>query len=220
MREMHISVASGYRMPADSQEVNENPATISASRAAIPWRDPNARIPYMTRPQIAPTNREVRFGEEEIIVSKTDTKGRLTYVNRLFMTISGYEERELLGQPHNIIRHPDMPKSVFACLWESIAAGREIFAYVKNMTKTGDHYWVMAHVTPTFGTDGSIKGYHSNRRTADRQALARIEPLYAELCAAETRHANARESVAAGTAALTDALRSAGREYDEFVLTL
>jgi PAS domain S-box-containing protein len=193
---------------------------IGAPTARAAARNQRKGRRLVTRNTVKPTGREAAFGRDEIIVSKTDTKGRLTYVNRLFMTISGYQEGELLGQPHNIIRHPDMPKSVFACLWETIAAGREIFAYVKNMTKTGDHYWVMAHVTPTFDADGAIKGYHSSRRTADRQALARIEPLYAELRAAETRHANVRESVAAGTAVLTDALRSAGREYDEFVLTL
>lgn len=174
----------------------------------------------MSRPQITPTNREVRFGDDEIIVSKTDPKGRLTYVNRVFMSISSYREAELLGQPHNIIRHPDMPKSVFGYLWETIAAGREIFAYVKNMTKTGDHYWVLAHVTPTFGADGGIVGYHSNRRTASREALSRVEPLYASLRAEEAKYANVKDGVAAGGRILADTLASASKGYDEFVLTL
>ncbi len=68
----------------------------------------------------------------------------------MFLTIAGYTEREVLGQPHSMIRHPDMPRGVFALLWETIASGSEIFAYVVNLAKNGDHYWVFAHVTPTF----------------------------------------------------------------------
>src|SRR5208282_4348758 len=115
----------------------------------------------MTHPQ--PTGIERFFEEEEIIVSKTDLKGLITYANRVFVQISGYSEEELLGQPHSIIRHPSMPGSVFRLLWETIASGQEIFAYVNNMSKNGDHYWVFAHVTPTFGAAGEIVGYHSNR---------------------------------------------------------
>lgn len=174
----------------------------------------------MSRPPVVPTNREVRFRDDEIIVSKTDPKGRITYVNRTFMTIAGYAEHELLGQPHNIIRHPDMPRSVFRYLWDTILAGREVFAYVKNMTRTGDHYWVFAHVTPTIGDDGAIVGFHSNRRTADRTAIAQIEPLYAELLAAESGHSNPKDAAAAGIAFLTGTLNAAGKGYDEFVFTL
>lgn len=174
----------------------------------------------MDRPQILPTGREVRFGDDEIIVSKTDPKGRLTYVNRSFMTIAGYDESELLGKPHNIIRHPDMPRSVFRYLWDTIQAGREVFAYVKNMTRSGDHYWVFAHVTPTFGPDGAIVGFHSNRRSPDRDAIAKIEPLYAALRAAESQHGNVKDAATAGIAALSGALTAAGKDYDEFVFTL
>ena len=174
----------------------------------------------MSTHAVPPTGREVRFGDEELIVSKTDTKGRITYVNRTFMTIAGYSEAELLGQPHNIIRHPDMPRSVFRYLWDTIQAGREIFAYVKNMTKSGDHYWVFAHVTPTVGADGSISGFHSNRRTALRPAIAAIEPIYAELRAAEAKHANPKDGAAAGVASLEKMLRDAGKQYDEFVFAL
>jgi PAS domain S-box-containing protein len=82
------------------------------------------------------------FREDEIIVSKTDLKGLITYANKTFLDISGFTEEELLGQPHNIIRHPDMPQCVFKLLWKTVAKGDEIFAYVKNMCKNGDHYWV------------------------------------------------------------------------------
>ena len=83
----------------------------------------------------APAGEEVRFGLEDIIVSKTDAKGRITYVNRVFLDVSGYTRNELLGQPHSIIRHPDMPAGVFKLLWDTIQGGHEIFAYVKNSAK-------------------------------------------------------------------------------------
>ncbi|MCG7947778.1 MAG: PAS domain S-box protein, partial [Candidatus Thiodiazotropha taylori] len=89
---------------------------------------------------IQPTNREVLVSERDFIVSKTDTKGRIVYANRLFMKISGYREAELLGKQHNLLRHPDMPRGVFHLLWSKIMQGEECFAYIKNLCKNGDHY--------------------------------------------------------------------------------
>lgn len=169
---------------------------------------------------IVPTDQEVTFSDDDIIVSKTDLKGHLTYVNRIFMDISGYRESELLGQPHNMIRHPDMPRTVFKYLWDTISAGEEIFAYVKNMTKSGDFYWVFAHVTPTFGKSGKIEGYHSNRRTPDRDALEKIKPLYRSLLDAEAGQQNRKDGLAAAVALLEETLRSEGCTYDEFVFSL
>lgn len=174
----------------------------------------------VTEKPLAPTNNEVTFGDEEIIVSKTDPKGRITYVNRVFMRVAGYEERELLGQPHSIIRHPDMPRTVFKLLWDTISSGEEIFAYVKNITKNGDYYWVFAHVTPTFDASGAIVGYHSNRRTADRSALAKVEPLYAELLTIENSVPNRREGMQLGVNRLEEVLAATGVRYDEFVFSL
>jgi len=99
---------------------------------------------------IVPTDRERVMRKEEFIVSKTDLTGRITYGNRIFIEFSGYSEAELLGAQHNIIRHPDMPRAVFNLLWDTIAQGNEIFAYVKNMSKDGGFYWVFANVTPSY----------------------------------------------------------------------
>ncbi|MDB5565363.1 MAG: putative sensor domain for methyl-accepting chemotaxis sensory transducer [Tardiphaga sp.] len=170
---------------------------------------------------IKPSGREVFFPASELIVSKTDMKGRLTYVNRLFCKIAGYSEAELIGQPHSIVRHPDMPRSVFRLLWDSIENRREIFAYVKNMAVTGDHYWVFAHVTPSFGADGKIAGYHSNRRAPAADIIKKtIVPLYAEVLAIERRHANGKDAVAAGQKALTDFVASQKVSYDELMFSL
>jgi len=172
----------------------------------------------MSRP--APTGRERSFSEHEIIVSKTDMKGRLTYVNDVFCTVGLYEEEEVLGQAHSLIRHPDMPRAVFHLLWQRIQAGEEIFAYVKNMAKNGDHYWVLAHVTPSHDLQGNVNGYHSNRRVPSRSALAVIEPLYRALAAEEERHADRKQGMQASTAMLQAALQQRGQNYDEFVLGL
>lgn len=122
------------------------------------------------------TGREVKFNENEIIVSKTDTRGIMVYVNDVFLKISGYTEDEMLGKPHSAIRHPHMPKCVFKVLWDAIKSGNEVFAYVQNCCKNGDHYWVLAHVTPTLNDKGEVIGYHSSRRVPKREALAKVEP--------------------------------------------
>ncbi|GAA1995736.1 PAS domain-containing protein [Nocardioides kribbensis] len=174
----------------------------------------------MRQQRIRPTGVEHTFAEDRIIVSKTDTRGLMTYVNQLFVEMSGYEEADLVGRPHNLIRHPDMPRAVFRLLWERVGAGEEIFAYVVNLRADGGHYWVLAHVTPTVGPDGTVVGYHSNRRTASRGALDQVRPLYAALVAEEARHASSPEALAASSALLDDLLARRGTTYDELVWSL
>lgn len=169
---------------------------------------------------VRPTGVERTFGDDQIIVSKTDTRGMLTYVNELFIEISGYPEHELLGRPHNVIRHPEMPRAIFKLLWDTIKSGSELFAYVMNMSSDGGHYWVLAHITPTFGPGGDIVGFHSNRRTAARSALDRVQPLYRSLLAEESRHDHAPDAIAASCALLDQTLADAGMTYDEFVWSL
>jgi len=169
----------------------------------------------------APQPKEVFLPEGDFIVSKTDPRGRLTYVNKTFCEVAGYKEAELLGQPHSILRHPDMPRAVFKLLWDTIAAGTEIFAYVKNSTKIGDYYWVFAHVTPSFDKQSKIVGYHSNRRIPRRPPIDDvIAPLYAQILAAEAQHKNGKQALAAGFDFLTQQLKTLGKTYEEFVLTL
>ncbi len=167
-----------------------------------------------------PTHVERRFGEADIIVSKTDSTGRLTYANDVFLKIAGYGEDEVLGTPHSILRHPDMPRSIFKLLWDRIGAGKELFAYVKNVAKNGDHYWVLAHVTPTRDATGRIAGFHSNRRSPDRAAIARIEPIYRAVLAEESRHDDGKSALKAGLAKLDELAAKSGMTYDEFVFSL
>lgn len=171
-------------------------------------------------PAVIPTGVERYFGEDEIIVSKTDLKGRITYANEVFIRLSGYDEEELLGAPHNLIRHPGMPRVVFQLLWDQISSGREIFAYVNNLSKSGDHYWVFAHVTPTFGADGAIIGYHSSRRAPERAAVEKAAKLYAQLLEAEAKCADKRTAMRSAGDALNALLAQQQVDYDEFVFSL
>lgn len=174
----------------------------------------------MSRKTVQPTGRESPFGEDEIIVSKTDLKGRITYANDVFLRVSHYSARELLGQPHSIIRHPDMPRCVFKLLWDTIQGRGEIFAYVLNLAANGDHYWVFAHVTPSFDAAGNILGYHSNRRKPDAAQIAKIAPIYRSLREEEDRAGDRKQGMQRSFESLTAHLQAQGIAYDEFVFSL
>jgi PAS domain S-box-containing protein len=161
------------------------------------------------------------FDKDQLIVSKTDLKGRITYANRTFLEIAGYTEEEVLNAPHSIVRHPDMPRCVFKLLWDTVGAGKEIFAYVINLAKNGDHYWVLAHVTPSYNEAGTLDGYHSNRRVPNKKIMQeKIIPTYKALLAEENRHSNSKQGMAAAHDMLVKTLQEKGVGYDEFVFSL
>lgn len=161
------------------------------------------------------------FDKNEIIVSKTDLKGRITYANQTFLKVAGYTEREIMNAPHSILRHPDMPRCVFKLLWDTLADKKEIFAYVINKTKNGDHYWVFAHVTPSFDTTGAVNGYHSNRRVPDKKIVDTvISPLYRALLGEENRHSNSKDGMMSAYSMLGSVLQKKGVGYDEFIFSL
>jgi len=165
------------------------------------------------------TGVERHFNPNDIIVSKTDLTGRITYANRVFCEIASITEAQVLGAPHSIIRHPDMPRSVFKLMWDTLANEREIFAYVVNMALNGDHYWVFAHVTPTFNTEKKVISYHSNRRVPDPDKVAQISELYRMLKAIEDSGGSAVGMMAAHDR-LMEILREKGMSYDEFIFSL
>jgi PAS domain S-box-containing protein len=158
---------------------------------------------------------------DDLIVSKTDLTGRITYANDVFCKVAGYSETELLGQQHSIIRHPDMPRAVFKYLWDTIGDGREVFAYVKNMAKNGDYYWVFAHVTPSRNVSGKTVGFHSNRRVPDPRIVREvIAPVYGQLLREEQSHRNGKEALAASYRMLVDFIASKKMSYDELIFSL
>ncbi|HIJ61267.1 MAG TPA: PAS domain-containing protein [Rhodospirillaceae bacterium] len=166
------------------------------------------------------TGRERKFDPGSVIVSKTNVAGLIAYANTAFQEISGYREYELLGAPHSIVRHPDMPRCIFKLLWDTIKSGDEVFAYVNNRAKNGDHYWVFAHVTPSVNRDGEILGFHSNRRVPSKEAIEKIIPLYQSLAEIEKREKTAAAAAATGLTALELHVKKTGMTYGEFIFSL
>lgn len=171
----------------------------------------------MSKQKITPVDQELTFSPDEIIVSKTDTTGKILYANDVFCRLAEMNTSDVVGQPHSIIRHPDMPRAVFKLLWDSIGSGREIFALIKNMSATGKYYWVVAHVTPSRDVAGKVLGYHSNRRAPNIKAVQEIIPLYRDLKAEEAKHTDRRAGLEASFALLQSKLKATGKSYDEFI---
>lgn len=168
---------------------------------------------------IKPTNVEVPVTDEDVIVSKTDTSGHITYVNRAFMRISNYAERDVLGKQHNVVRHPDMPRGVYRLMWETLKAEREFFGLVKNLTADGHFYWVFANVTADRDARGQLVGYFSVRRHAPATAVRAATDLYGQMLKIE-RESSAAEAPMASVQFLRRMLDERKTTYDRFVLGL
>lgn len=157
--------------------------------------------------------------EDAFIITKADPTGKITYANRQFINISGYQESELLGKPHNIIRHPDMPRAIFQLLWDTLESGQEFNGYIKNLCKNGNFYWVLANITPSFGARGELLGYYSVRRRPNEEALQKIQHLYENMLNEESK-SGSKDAIAASTAVLNTEVNTHGINYDRYVLTL
>lgn len=163
---------------------------------------------------------ERTFAEDEIIVSKTDLKGHITYANDVFVKISGFSEAELLGQPHSVMRHPEVPACIFNLLWQTLSNGGEIFSYIVNRCRNGDHYWVFAAFSPSYARDGTIDGYHSSQRVPNPLALEKIKPFYTQLLDEEARFSSHREGIEAATRTLSGIITQQDTNYDKLVFSL
>ena len=169
----------------------------------------------MRKPKVTPIEKEVKLKEEDFIVSKTDTKSRILYGNKIFIEISGYSEDELLGSPHNILRHPDMPRCAFKVLYDHIQNGKEWFGFVKNLRKDGGYYWVYANISPTFDTNGNIIEYYSVRRKPREGFKTIIEPLYQHLKSIE-----ATEGMEGSLRAVEELLNKHNMTFNELMIKI
>ena len=160
-------------------------------------------------------NKEHMVEESAFLVSKTDLKGRITYCNEPFLKIVGAKQAEVLGKPHNIVRHPDMPRAIFKLLWEHIKDKEEIFAYVKNKSFDGGYYWVFANITASVDDRNNTVGYYSVRRKPNPKAIEVIEPIYQKLLSVEKSG-----GMDASMKFLTEFLKEKNISYDEFVNNL
>ncbi len=173
----------------------------------------------MKRKDIIPTSEERFMRESDFIVSKTDLTGRIIYGNEIFIEFSGYEEHELLGSQHNIVRHPDMPRVVFKLLWDYLAEDKEIFAFVKNMAKDGSFYWVFTHVAPILDKNKAKIGYSSVRRMPNPKAIPIVTDVYKSMLDAEKK-AGAKDAMAASGAILGQLLKDKGVTYEQLINVL
>jgi len=129
-----------------------------------------------------PVDKEVSWDKTQTIMSKTDLYGTIEYANETFVDVSGYEDYELMAQPHNIVRHPDMPKVVFKVMWDNIKQGNKFHGIVKNMAKSGRYYWVITDFEYMSDEDGNIKNYIARRKAVPQPVITNhIEPLYKRL---------------------------------------
>ncbi len=130
----------------------------------------------MQRPQAI--DKEYCYNEGRAIISETDLRGKITFANRKFCEIAGYSTNELIGQPHNIIRHPDMPKVAFMQMWKTIQANQSWHGLVKNLRKDGLYYWVDTFISPKYDTNGNINGYIAARKPASKKDIQQIISIY------------------------------------------
>ena len=172
---------------------------------------PNKEFPMA----ITPTDIEHELSPVDIIVSKSDAKGDITYANLIFIKLSCYTKYELMEQPHSIIRHPDMPRIVFKFLWDNLHQGKEVYAFVKNLSKDGGFYWVFAYIRVANNPDGTFRNYVSTRRAASKKARELIEPLYRELLIEEEKG-----GMEASLAYLDNYLQNIGASLDTFNETM
>jgi PAS domain S-box-containing protein len=165
----------------------------------------------MTHPK--PIDNEIKLSTKRYIVSKTDAKGIIEYGNDYFVEISGYTEAELIGQPHNIVRHPDMPKIVFKMMWDRINKGQNIMAVVKNMAKDGSYYWVVTEFEPKIDSiTNEIISHTAFRKAAPQKAIDVMMPIYQKLLEIEkTGGMEASEKYLRGF------LEDNKTTYDEFI---
>ena len=148
------------------------PLPVAATEAYLQYSDGTGRRVYFT-------DTEVPFPEGRLIVSRTELQGLITHANDAFVEMSGYTREELIGAPHHILRHPDMPRVAFKGLWDTLTSGQKWHGYVKNLRKDGAYYWVYATAVPNI-RNGVIAGYTSVRRKPSRTRIAELSALYAQ----------------------------------------
>ncbi len=157
-----------------------------------------------------PRDEEIVLDPRRYIVSETDEKGKITFCNDYFIEVSGYTKEELIGKPHSIVRHPDMPKVVFKLLWETISQGKNINAVVKNLSKDGRYYWIFTEFESRRDTDtGEIIGYHAARKSISKHVIEIISELYAKLLVIEEN-----EGIEASQEYLISFLKEKGDDID------
>lgn len=164
---------------------------------------------------ISINNTERVLSENDFIVSKTDTKGRIIYCNEIFSKMAGYPTKDLIGANHNLVRHPDMPAVAFKHAWDLIKDKKEFFGFVKNLSADGSYYWVFTYITADLDANGNIISYTSVRRKPNKRAIETMIPIYKLLCDTEKQG-----GMEASGRVLNEYLSQNRTTYDKFVINL
>lgn len=201
------------------QETHDKLASRIKSDARIGNRSTDIALAKRFTKADAPqyiTDEEIEVDRNDLIISRADTRGTITYCNEIFTKMSGWTQEELLGSNHNLIRHPHMPKATYKIIWDNIKAEKEFYGYVKNLCKNGGYYWVFVYITADLDKNNKIAGYTSYRRYAPKLAINTIEPIYKLMIEAEKQG-----DIEASTALLEKILSKNGfTSYDQFIFDL
>jgi len=130
---------------------------------------------------VIPKDEEYIFDDDTVIISQTDIEGIITYGNRAFFSVSGYAREELIGQLHNVVRHPDMPKEIFKKMWETIQSGQVWNGLIKNLRKDGRYYWISTEILPIRDANNKITGYISAKKAASKKDIQENEKIYQKM---------------------------------------
>lgn len=155
----------------------------------------------------------------ELVISETNKQGQITYGNDAFWRMTGFGRRNTIGAPHHLTWHPDMPRAIFRILSTRLDHDRGAFAYIKDITENGDHYWIFCHVIPSFGTGGKRAGYLMCRRPPSRAALKVVAPLYEKLRAIELAWPDRKAATGQSLTMLDAILKERGQSYEQFIFS-
>ena len=171
-------------------------------------------IPTIERP--TPIDREVQWDKTKTLISETDVKGTITNVNDVFCAVAHYSASELIGQPHNLIRHPDMPKLIFKLLWDNLKVGNNFVGVIKNLAKTGEYYWVVTDFEMRRDAMGNITHYIGRRKSVPEAAINNyLAPFYESLLKMEKIG-----GVELSSRFLKNYLTKQGKDYIDFVISI
>ena len=171
-------------------------------------------IPTIERP--TPIDREVQWDKTKTLISETDVKGTITNVNDVFCAVAHYSASELIGQPHNLIRHPDMPKLIFKLLWDNLKVGNNFVGVIKNLAKTGEYYWVVTDFEMRRDAMGNITHYIGRRRSVPEAAINNyLAPFYESLLKMEKIG-----GVELSSRFFKNYLTKQGKDYIDFVISI
>ncbi len=174
----------------------------------------------MTEISVSPTREEAVFHNNELMITQSDLNGELIYCNDVYCRVMETSTADILGKTMSFTWHPDMPRSLIKRILETDPTERELFLYIKHITKTGKYVWALAQVSPLFDRSDEHIGYNSVRRSVKSEVIAQIADLYRSIQSEEQRHDDPDAAILAGETLLNALLTEQGHNYPEFIWSI